>query len=124
MARYSKEELVIILTDYAKELGRTPKQNEVAYNKDLPPINQFHLVFGAWNNALKSAGLRLNSIGNYTDEELLLFLKELHKKNCRVPKVSDLGRKNGLPSNITYNNHFGYFAKALEKFAKIVNYLS
>ena len=41
MVRYTKDELIEIIKDYGKILSRSPKMREVAYNKDLPPINQF-----------------------------------------------------------------------------------
>ena len=62
MTRYSRTGLVRALKNYSKQLNRTPMQDEVAYNKKLPPINQFYLVFGSWNNALKAAKKKIHTM--------------------------------------------------------------
>ncbi|WP_263117602.1 DUF3841 domain-containing protein [Bacillus subtilis] len=59
---YSNEELIRILQDSAKRLGRPPKYNEVIQATTMA------FRFGSWNKALKAAGLNLKTF--YTIQSL------------------------------------------------------
>lgn len=59
---YSNEELISILQDKAKRLGRPPKYHEVTQATTMA------FRFGSWNKALKAAGLNLKTF--YTIQSL------------------------------------------------------
>ena len=90
MVEYSQEELIKIIQEYSNIIGRTPKMREVAYNKHLPPINQFLKIFGTWNKLLKLAGLKINVVWRYDDDYLLQKLIDIKGKTQRNPKLEDL----------------------------------
>ena len=50
----------------------------------------------------------------YTDEGLLLILRDLGEKLGRTPTEKDVDQEPGIPSCSTYKNRFGGFANALE----------
>ena len=49
----------------------------------------------------------------HTDEELISELHRFHRENNRVPKASEMTRKNGYPSLQAYITHFKTFNNAL-----------
>ena len=103
---YTEEELIEILQYKAKELGRTPKSNE---------IKQFQTIvkhFGSFNQGLEAAGLAFNrerSRSNpYTKEELIEILQHKAKKLGRTPTQREV-KQAGI-----IQKHFGSFNKGLE----------
>lgn len=114
MIKYTKRELINIILDYSKILRRTPKMKEVAYNKDLPPINQFIKKFKTWNNLLKECNLKINSNYNYSKEYLLNTLKSLSISFKRSPFIKDLENDESLPSPKVYFKKFNSWNNALK----------
>ncbi|MEX3914329.1 hypothetical protein AB4672_21385 [Bacillus paralicheniformis] len=103
---YTEEELIEILQYKAKELGRTPKSNE---------IKQFQTIvkhFGSFNQGLEAAGLAFNrersSSNPYTKEELIEILQHKAKKLGRTPTQREV-KQAGI-----IQKHFGSFNKGLE----------
>ena len=113
MVEYSQEELIKIIQEYSNIIGRTPKMREVAYNKHLPPINQFLKIFGTWNKLLKLAGLKINVVWRYDDDYLLQKLIDIKGKTQRNPKLEDLKYFEDVPSSFVYFRRFGSWNNAL-----------
>jgi Homing endonuclease associated repeat len=101
MKRYTDEELLDILREKARELGRTPKQREVSCYSTLQER------FGSFNRALELAGLEV-SRKNYTDEELLDMIRDKAKELGRTPQIRD------VPNYATIRSRFGSWNHALE----------
>ena len=114
MVKYSKNELIKIVKEYSKDLGKTPKMKEVAINKNLPPINQFLKTFGKWNNLLKDAKLEINAVGEYDKDFLLQKLVDIKRKLKRNPRLEDLNNLKNVPSHEVYFRRFGSWNNALK----------
>jgi hypothetical protein len=114
--RYSDRELLEMLQDYADLFGRPPTQSAINKHPDYPSASTFVRRFGSWNNAIREAGLipREGKGVSYTDEQLLDFLKELHKELGRLPTNSDLRSNPHYPVPTTYRTRFGSLVNALE----------
>ena len=102
-----------MIKDYSKVTGRTPKMKDVVCNRNFPPINQFLKMFGSWNSALENAGLKINRVGRYDDNNLLRKLVEIKTKKNRNPKLDDLKYFNNAPSSEVYFRRFGSWNNAL-----------
>ena len=57
--RYSREELITILQELAKKLGRRPERRDLQSVKgtDYPCFRQVSLTFGTWSKGIAAAGL-------------------------------------------------------------------
>src|SRR3989344_4985969 len=64
--KYSEVELIRILKQVFKQLGRTPKIQDFLENKNLPSPKTYFIHFKKWNNALKIAGLKVNVRKDFT----------------------------------------------------------
>ena len=102
MVRYTKEELVKMVQEHSKILGRTPKMKEVAKNENFPSMNLFLREFETWNNLLKKCNLKLNSVRYYSKEHLLNVLKLLSNRIGRTSRIEDLNGDKDLPSPKVY----------------------
>ena len=110
---YTKEDLIKILQDLAQELGRVPIATDLRHRRDLPSLNTYIYHFSYWNKALEAADLNV-SYKHYTNNELIVLLKELAEKLGRVPTFDDL-KKSDLPSHTTYFERFGKYNNALKE---------
>ncbi|MBS3155113.1 hypothetical protein J4404_01300 [Candidatus Woesearchaeota archaeon] len=111
--KYSEVELIRILKQVFKQLGRTPKIQDFLENKNLPSPKTYFIHFKKWNNALKIAGLKVNVRKDFTERELLDLLRKKAKKLRRSPKMDDMNSDKNMPSAATYQAYFGSFNKAL-----------
>jgi hypothetical protein len=109
--KYTKEQLIFYLNKLAKELKRSPKCHEIKH----PSSQTFLRRFGSWNNALNSAGLRINVKNKYQKEELLENIRILAKELQRVPIPKDLKGKKWAGSYATYKKYFGKWSNALRQ---------
>lgn len=100
---YTKEGLIEILQQKAKELGRTPTRKEVEQQQGA-----ITREFGSYNNGLKAAGLAINRKKTYTKEDLVEILQQREKELGRTPK------KREVQQNWTIVRRFGSFKKGLE----------
>jgi hypothetical protein len=85
---YTKEELLNIIKDKCKELGRTPRSNEVT---DIITSIKYH--FGTWNKALEEAQIDINIKANntgYNDEELIEIYINLCNKLDKFAESKDI----------------------------------
>lgn len=116
--RYTKEELLSMLKEKAKQLGRVPTQHELNSNPGMPNFLTYVYRFGSFRMACKKAGLLYRKRGipiKYADTELLDLLKQKAKQLGRMPLGRDLGNKNNMPARQVYAYRFGGLRKALKK---------
>ncbi|MEX3914328.1 hypothetical protein AB4672_21380 [Bacillus paralicheniformis] len=97
---YTESELIEILQQKAKELGRAPKLREVKQNATI----KRH--FGSFNAGLKAAGLTPNR--TYTESDLIEILQQKAKELGRAPKTREVKQAGAIIK------HFGSFSKGLE----------
>lgn len=96
---YTKDQLIEIIKQKEKELGRTPTSSSF----DRIPLNAFLKVFGTWNNALVEAGLCLNrERDKYSKEELINIIQYTAKKLSKIPTIDDIK----YPSRSVFQNTF------------------
>ncbi|UNL92004.1 hypothetical protein IE382_23005 (plasmid) [Bacillus subtilis] len=99
---YTKEELIVILQQKAKELGRAPKESEISQKSSI------YRHFGSFKKGLKAAGLASNQNKRYTEEELIAILQQRYKELGRPPKRKEVNQAS------TIRKYFGSFNKGLE----------
>lgn len=102
-------------------------------NRDSVTIDQynergkFHATtltrrFGSWFTVLEMAGLRKSrSPLNITEEELFLNLEEIWTTLGRQPKYAEILKPLSKFSIGTYEDRFGSWLKALERFVSKIN---
>ena len=102
--RYTDVELLNIIKNKAKELGRTPKRREISQH------NTIRDRFGSWNNAVNKANLKENNNCIYTDEQLIQIVKNKAKELGRTPSLTDIEDI----SRATFFNRFGSWNNVLK----------
>jgi len=118
--KYTDEDLLSNLQEFAEELGRTPSQPQM--NKKGPHYaSTYRRRFGSWNKAIEKAGLEVNDRQNIPERELLEELKRLAKVFGRPPKTDDM-EEFGRFSESLYWNRFGSWNTALQEAGLPVKY--
>ncbi|MFA7030583.1 MAG: hypothetical protein WC179_09930 [Candidatus Cloacimonadaceae bacterium] len=110
---YTEDDLLDILIDYYDTYNKTPVSSDFTGENGYPSSVTYSEKFGSWNNALKLAGLDINQIYYYTDEELLDALKNYYLEHNEVPTTYTLVNNPNYPSSRVYIARFGSFNKAL-----------
>jgi len=78
--------------------------------------------FGSWFNALEKAGLqKTRTPANIPDEDLFKNLEEIWIKIGRQPRYQEIQKPLSKYHAGTYENRFGTWRKALEKFVAYIN---
>jgi len=117
----SDKELIADLKRVASDLRKSPTIDE--YNKR----GAYHSTtltrhFGSWFKALENAGLgRTRSPLNIPEEELFKNLEEAWTELGRQPRYQELQKPLSKYSAGTYENRFGSWTNALEKFVVYIN---
>lgn len=118
MNKYTKEQLIFYLKKLSSKLKKTATIKDMATDKSSPSPSTYLKRFKSWNNALRAAGLKLNSKKQYTKEELSENIKIIYKELGRVPMPGDLKDKKWTGSYSTYLKYFGNWNNVL-RIAKI-----
>lgn len=116
--KYTKEGLLNMLKEKAKDLGRIPTQDELNSDPHMPSFSTYVYRFGSFQLACKKVGLLSRKQGRsvkYTDAELLDMLRNKTKELGRPPAWNDLGKYNNMPARQVYTYRFGGIRKALKK---------
>ncbi len=113
---YKDVELLEFLRKSEREKGRSPASRDFDNNPEYPGSSTYVRRFGSWNKALKMAGIvPIESRGyQYTNEELLEFLRKFERKNGRSPIEEDFNSNSEYPGPKTYQRRFGSWNKALK----------
>ena len=110
--KYTQEQLITILQDFANELGKTPSLQDYRNKKIKPSPATIFNIFGSWDNALIAAGF--DKHGYISKEELLSYLVEYYNKYGEVPSTRKFNALKKYPNNVTYKRNFGSWNTALE----------
>ncbi|MBU4373433.1 MAG: hypothetical protein KJ714_03125 [Euryarchaeota archaeon] len=116
--QHSNEELLNMLREKAKTLGRSPIPREIDIDPNMPSSMAFRRHFGSIRNAIKEAGLlqsESKACLRYTKEDLLNMLKAKAKELGRVPTQDELNSDHDVPSFMTYVSRFGSFRSACKE---------
>ncbi len=117
----SAVELIADLKRVADLLGKDSLTHEEYKSKGKFGVNTFVRRLGSWNNSLKTAGLKLKNLQGITNEELFENLEEVWIKLGRQPKYREIEKPLSRYSQGTYEDRFGGWRKALEKFVAYIN---
>lgn len=112
--RYSDQELVESIQNFAAHLGKTPTAAEVNADTTFTKgLNTYVRRFGSWNATLEVCDLQPNEQKNYTKSYLIEQIHDLHNRLGEVPTQADLGDDSTTPSLFPYDDTFGSWNKAL-----------
>lgn len=106
-----KDFLIDLIYQYIDKYDKVPTircMNEY-YGTELKMY--YKKYFGGWNNCLRSLGLKLNSVYQYTEDELREAFMGFVEEHNRVPTIQDFNCT-GRPSFWVYQNRFGSWAEA------------
>lgn len=112
--RYDPDEVLRRLKKWAKRLGRTPGRREVDANPSVPCSDKIRRLFGGAQELSRRLGYPLKSRRLYTDEELLLRLKQKAERLGRIPTTIEVNRDRDTPSLSVYKKRFGSYPRAVE----------
>lgn len=105
--------LLEFLRQFYRENGKIPVVKDFNKNSKYPNYNVYVRRFGSWNNAIRMSGFIPNKY--LSEEELLEYIREFHKKNGRTPTPSDFINNPNYPKNNMYYKKFGDWEKVLTK---------
>lgn len=114
------------LRRFEKEYGRPPVERDFINNHEYPGFVVYQRRFGSWINSLKLAGLDTDFESRkhkqqYTEEELLDYLRWFEKEYERPPTEKDFTNNPEYPGYATYQRRFGSWINALIKAGLYVN---
>jgi hypothetical protein len=111
---YSNNELLQLLRDKAKELGKSPTRRDIGKENNMPSDTYYYHRFNtkSWNKILQLAGLKVNHFQGYTKEECINKLRYYYQVLGKVPKKKDFEDNKWLPSIYVYNKLFNGLTNA------------
>ncbi|MBS3104709.1 hypothetical protein J4234_00460 [Candidatus Woesearchaeota archaeon] len=105
---YKDKELINYLKILANELNRTPRMKDINSKENFPECTVYKDHFGSWNNALISAGLKVNCYyRKWKKEEVIKWLKYKYEQLGRTPGIRDFDEDLQTPSKNTVRKVFG-----------------
>lgn len=108
--RMSQEFLISELIRYKNEHGSSPTNEQFEKNKEFPSTKPYVRLFGSWNNALRTAGLEINTEFNISKNEVIKRAKTFFEKNGRSPFWNELNL-----SRTVYEKYWSNFPEMLEE---------
>lgn len=116
------EELIADLRRVALELNKTSVTRDEQDEKGKFHSATFVRRFGGWFNTLEKAGLeKTRTPINLPEEDLFQNLEEIWTRLGRQPRYTEIQKPLSKYSAGTYENRFGTWRKALERFVAYVN---
>ena len=115
------EELIADLKRVADDLGKDSVTREKYDERGTFNSATLFRRFGGWFKALEKAGLQKTRNLNITEEELFQDLEETWTKLGRQPRYEEMHAPLSKYSSGTYEDRFGTWRRALEKFVDYVN---
>jgi hypothetical protein len=97
------------LTDYIKELGRVPTQDEFKRHYHTRYMSSMRYHFGNWHDYVTAAGyesVKKALESSTTPDQLITYLKEFYEEHKRVPMNSDF-KRGIVVGRYHYYKHFG-----------------
>lgn len=110
ITKYNAEILAQYILEYTDEFGKTPTLNELNQTDGYPSKRIYYKYFTTFSEALLYAGL---PDYRYTDEALLIMLKEFKTEYGNYPRKIDL-INSSFPSYKVYERHFGSISEAIK----------
>jgi Homing endonuclease associated repeat len=120
MSKTTNEELLEQLRVVARQLRRTPTQNDLRWFA-RPSYSMLRRRFGTYAAACEAAGLaqnvgRVAGVSELTLDELAAKLRGYAKALGRTPTQADMKRAPAdVPAQATYRARFGSWAAALKR---------
>ncbi|PEM69340.1 homing endonuclease associated repeat-containing protein [Bacillus pseudomycoides] len=114
--KYTDKELLNILIQSSKKLGRTPRL------KDVKEYGTIVSRFESWNNALEKAGLPVNKERSYahiSNDQLISIVKNWIKEHNKIPTRKEWAELDNVPSSETYRTRF---QKTWAEFIEMIGY--
>jgi DNA-binding protein H-NS len=108
---YTEEEVLRILQNVS-ENGKAITIDEYKKQKIQPNFDTIVALFGSWNEAIKKAGLKENSVV-YTDEEMIKALQKYSQKKGKFTSL-DYVKDRIQPSYPAIQQRFGSWANAVK----------
>jgi len=118
----TENQLTEDLVAVAKKLNKTSVTHE-EYNSNGKYSSTTYLrKFGSWFKALEKAGLqKTRTPANIPEEDLFKNLEEIWIKLGRQPRYQEVQKPLSKYHAGTYENRFGTYRKALERFVAYIN---
>lgn len=118
--KYSDEELIEFLQDFADELGETPTLQQIDEADEMPYGHAYLDRFGTYSEACLEAGITPNQKGNPSSPESIIeTVADWVAEHEELPSQDDFSNDPDLPSASTIHRRFGglrnVFAKAILK---------
>lgn len=113
--KYNQDELIEKLRSLADKIGHSPSAPEMDDADGYPSTRTYLLNFESWNAAKKEAGLDIHQRGEYTQKELIRYLRSLKNKPGHVPTATEMNESEDFPSSGAYCSQFGSWNNALKK---------
>ncbi|MEA2037266.1 MAG: hypothetical protein U9O94_07170 [Nanoarchaeota archaeon] len=111
--KYGRDILLLYLRRLAKDLDKTPSALNMDKAKHYPNSSTFIYEFTTWNNALREAGLTLNKLRKYSDEDLITLLRILANRLNKSPSAREMDFAQAFPDSKVYIQRFDSWSKAL-----------
>lgn len=119
----TNEELIADLKRIALKLNKTALNRTDNDEHGKYGTTTYIRRFGSWFNALEKAGLeKTRTPMNLPEEELFKNLEEIWIKLGRQPRYAEVQKPLSKYHVGTYENRFGTWRKALEKFVAYINH--
>lgn len=113
--RYSDKELLEALRRITTDLGRSPQVTDAMEDDDFPSLQVYYDRFDSWANALERAGIEPPPSRKYTDDELLVVLREFADSLGRAPTMEEIQTSESMPGPTVFKDHFGTWNDALRE---------
>ncbi|EOP60634.1 hypothetical protein IKQ_05886 [Bacillus cereus VDM053] len=114
--KYTDEELLNILKETSKRLGKSPR------TKDVSEYGTIISRFESWNKALEKAGLSINKERSYAhipNDQLISIVKNWIEKHNKIPNRKEWDELDNVPSPETYRVRFN---KTWSEFLEMIGY--
>lgn len=105
---FTNECLLLELKNFYAENNKVPTCGEFEKSDMYPSPTLYQKRFGSWNNALKEAGLELNTNFNYKKEDIVNEARLFYSQNNRSPYYYELSYSKGI-----IDNNWGNWTKFL-----------
>jgi SOS-response transcriptional repressor LexA len=108
----SRQELISELQRLTKEIGSSPTQEDML-NHGKFSFRPYVDTFNSWNEALRAAGLEVNSRYEIPEEELIDGIKEFSDELGHTPSFTEMDKRGPFSPN-TYIRKFESWNQALQ----------
>jgi len=118
----NKEYLSSAIFDYIDATGEVPTLKKlIEYHSMHSLKNKYEKIYGGFNNALIELGLELNSVSQYTDDELRQYFENFVLKYKRIPRIHEFNKSKDYPSFWCYQKRYGSWNKAVIAYGYLPN---